>query len=489
MSKIFKFVLLPMMCIIALSGCSKESFESLGNKNECTPISEALDFSSANENEMLKVGDKGITQWIRDEVTSKVWLGSTLIYLKIAFNIDFRFTVAMMMTLAVIFFAASVLLGIIQANGYNMLMFIIKLVVIYQLTINYIYFQMYVIQTFEAIVTDATMFATFTFSDYIDGKAFMSGVLGQWSSPLEALKSMFGLDFLNYTGITDVTNKLDIFHAIDVNLSNFFSFDYIKMILALGGFGYTGAFTAIMMFATLVTYFLAIVMCIKVYLMAYIGRFVLYALGPLFISFALFNQTRSLFDGWLQQLINFTLQPVFLFIFFGMFHSITTGMLQQMTANLSNFSSSLTVACTATDTGCINVSTANPYGVKTVTINGGDMCLKPYPINSDNEKSGYWYKVCRSADNCQDGGLAPNSPIDFWAVLMTLIMCYIMYAMCSWVTSVASQISSGMVTFSDVKIAGFDRFSGAVKGGINQGFNKLKQQVVSGGGKTPRSPQ
>jgi type IV secretory pathway VirB6-like protein len=473
-----KLILLPLICVLALSGCNKESFETLDMKNECTPIDQALNFVTVSEKEMLSIEGKGITQWIRDEVTSKVWLGSTLIYLKIAFNIDFRFTVAMMMTLAVIFFAASVLLGIIQANGYNMLMFIIKLVIIYQLTINYIYFQMYVIQTFEAIVADATMFATFTFSDYVERKAFVSGVLGQWSNIGEGLQSMFGGDFLNYIGVDNITNKLDIFYAIDLNLSNFFSFDYIKMILALGGFGYTGIFSAFIMLATMVTYFLAIVLCIKVYLMAYIARFVLYALGPLFISFALFNQTRSLFDGWLQQLINFTLQPVFLFIFFGMFHSITTGMLQQTVNNLSESTGILIEQCEQSE-GCSNVSQLNPFGTKLISITGKDMCLKVAPI--EEGKDAHWYRLCYG-DDCESNSIAPNSPIDVWALLMALIMCYIMFAMCGWVTSVASQISSGMVTFSDVKIAGWDRFSGSIKQGVNSQITRATNSLIKGGG-------
>jgi type IV secretory pathway VirB6-like protein len=474
-----------MLCLVALSSCSKDSFKSLGGENECVPLSGVVDFSTISDKEKLGIGDKGITQWIRDEVTQKVWLGSTLIYLKIAFNIDFRFTVAMMMTLSVIFFAASVLLGIIQANGYNMLMFIIKLVVIYQLSINYIYFQMYVIQTFEAIVTDATMFATFTFSDYIEGKSFVSGVLGQWATPVVFLENMFGTSFVEFIGLGDKLDKLDIFYAIDLNLSKLFNFEYIKMILAIGGYGYTGIFTSVMMFAVLITYFLAIIMCVKVYLMAYIARFVLYALGPLFISFALFNQTRSLFDGWLQQLINFTLQPVFLFIFFGMFHSITSGMLQQMKTNLGStkYEYEVTDSCLLSSPGClacpIGSTCAAGYGVNKVEVTGNSMCLMPYKIEPNREA--YWYRLCRSANDCPNGDLAPNIPVDIWAVLMTLIMCYIMYAMCGWVTSVAAQISSGMVTLSDVKIAGWDRFSGEVKNQANKGIAKAKNSLFNGG--------
>jgi type IV secretory pathway VirB6-like protein len=44
----------------------------------------------------------------------------------------------------------------------------------------------------------------------------------------------------------------------------------------------------------------------------------LFILGPIFISFALFSSTRSLFDRWIQYLITYSLQMVIVFAFFAL---------------------------------------------------------------------------------------------------------------------------------------------------------------------------
>ncbi len=51
------------------------------------------------------------------------------------------------------------------------------------------------------------------------------------------------------------------------------------------------------------------------YLLALVGIAFLTALGPLFVSFALFNTTASLFDRWTKSLISYVLQPILLFAF------------------------------------------------------------------------------------------------------------------------------------------------------------------------------
>jgi type IV secretion system protein VirB6 len=59
-------------------------------------------------------------------------------------------------------------------------------------------------------------------------------------------------------------------------------------------------------------------MCIKaleVYGVSIVVKAVLLGMGPIFISFLLFDKTKSIFIGWLNQLVSFTLQPVMMFTF------------------------------------------------------------------------------------------------------------------------------------------------------------------------------
>jgi len=56
----------------------------------------------------------------------------------------------------------------------------------------------------------------------------------------------------------------------------------------------------------------------------------LYALAPFFIPCILFSRTKHLFDGWLSQLVNACLQPIFLFTFFSFFAVLIEACLDQL---------------------------------------------------------------------------------------------------------------------------------------------------------------
>lgn len=56
-----------------------------------------------------------------------------------------------------------------------------------------------------------------------------------------------------------------------------------------------------------------------IYIMGYVIRTMMFGMAPLFIVCILFSRTRHIFDGWLNQIVNATLQPIFLFTFFAFF--------------------------------------------------------------------------------------------------------------------------------------------------------------------------
>ncbi len=61
-----------------------------------------------------------------------------------------------------------------------------------------------------------------------------------------------------------------------------------------------------------------------VYLMATVLRALLFGVAPIFIACLLFDKTRHLFTGWLNQLFSTCLQPIMLFTFFTFFVLIAT---------------------------------------------------------------------------------------------------------------------------------------------------------------------
>jgi type IV secretory pathway VirB6-like protein len=60
-------------------------------------------------------------------------------------------------------------------------------------------------------------------------------------------------------------------------------------------------------------------MTMEVYCLAIIARAVLLGLAPLFFAFMLFKATANIFRGWFNQLLSFSLQPIFLFAFLSFF--------------------------------------------------------------------------------------------------------------------------------------------------------------------------
>lgn len=76
----------------------------------------------------------------------------------------------------------------------------------------------------------------------------------------------------------------------------------------------------------------ALMNALWVYIMALVMRTLLFGLAPIFISCILFQRTRHLFDGWLNQIINASLQPIFLFTFFAFFCTLIKACLDQLLA-------------------------------------------------------------------------------------------------------------------------------------------------------------
>jgi type IV secretory pathway VirB6-like protein len=95
-----------------------------------------------------------------------------------------------------------------------------------------------------------------------------------------------------------------------------------KMFTTIMGVFLTGPYGlvfGIMLVFGLIEFIKALVNAVWIYLMSMIAKTLLFGIAPIFLSFMLFQKTRYLFDGWLSQLISFSLQPVFLFAFLGFY--------------------------------------------------------------------------------------------------------------------------------------------------------------------------
>lgn len=94
----------------------------------------------------------------------------------------------------------------------------------------------------------------------------------------------------------------------------FFSKIFVVQVLSLISFGFAGIFYFIIILTFILMIILTLFRAIAVYIMSFIGMAVLISLAPIFLTFVLFNQTKSLFDNWVKTLVRFMLEPIILLV-------------------------------------------------------------------------------------------------------------------------------------------------------------------------------
>ncbi len=118
--------------------------------------------------------------------------------------------------------------------------------------------------------------------------------------------------------------------AMDTMVSTIISPRTIVTISAIAMTGFHGFFIFLIIGSSLKSIAEAILNAMWVYLMAKVVRTLLLGLAPLFIACALYDQTRSYFQGWMNQLVNTALQPIFLFAFFAFFVTILDSVINKI---------------------------------------------------------------------------------------------------------------------------------------------------------------
>ncbi len=109
------------------------------------------------------------------------------------------------------------------------------------------------------------------------------------------------------------------FYVLDEAIRQVVSVKMLATLAAMAMTGPYGMFFAVLLGYSLWTFVQSLLMAVWVYLMSLIMKTLLFGLAPLFIACLLFNRTRHLFDGWLNQVVNASLQPILLFTFYAFF--------------------------------------------------------------------------------------------------------------------------------------------------------------------------
>ncbi|GEM_PF-1835669 len=159
----------------------------------------------------------------------------------------------------------------------------------------------------------------------------------------------------------------------------------------------------------------------QIYALSLVVRTILYGLAPIFVGFLLFGRTKDLFIGWVNQLVNFSLQPILMFGFIAFF-----GLLIQSSIDEIAPKGKVELCYTSTEK-----LSATPNDIK------------GWRFKID----GKLYKET-TADGkmiAEDNSVLDERPIEIGNILVFILLVYIAISMIDHIPQLAVELSSGVV--------------------------------------------
>jgi type IV secretory pathway VirB6-like protein len=421
---------LVLIFSISVSSCAlydEAEQKAVGPNEECEKLQDIYTNVQSAMNSGNGINPPGVSQgllsWIAGRTEVIVSQASENIFGNISTGVTQFAQVCVI--LAIIFFGAGIMMGVTDAKPYSIVMLVLKITIVYTLVTEWDVAKEYIFDPFNNLVRDMVQSA---------GNVFSAG---------------------NCSG-----NTCDIFLLMDRMLAGLFNIKLFKVILALSTTGMSGIFYAITLLVMIILYFIAAAAALKIYLIAMIMRYILFAMLPIFVMFAFFNQTKSLFDGWLNQVINFTLQPILVFVMVGLLHLV-----------MFNFVNRI-----------IDADMWNRYYIDSTGAQvGAEPCIKVKEASMLNAKVfKHWGIEYMNSNNKTVPAEGPFAqlPVNIWMSISVILICYLMQAMIPWIAELAGSISSGALSLSQAKIQGAERIGGYVK----ENINKAGKSLFSGGG-------
>lgn len=353
----------------------------------------------------------GPIAYIMTQIETQLDAGIEATFRAISESDDFRKVVQAVMTIAVIFYGIAMISGVVPVAPFPIVVLTFKLTIIYALVTEY--------DTFRILVQD-----------------FFEGLVeGFISITAEA-----------FTGVP-IQDQQEAFEPGDEILAKLFSLEYCLMLFAVVTTGNVGFFYGLTLLLAIFGFLFATVRAVYIFILALVVRGLLYILAPFFITLALLKVTKSLFDGWLQQMISFTLQPVLLFCFLGIFFIMIDAFL-----------------------GVIGQVDGVPDSTH--------ICYMPVQgIIEGTDRIFYWWYFTNEDAEVPQLGLKAEIKIDLIILFTMLVLSFMMVLFGTWAVEVANHLSNGFVTTAGLSAPGW----GTAR-------EKVTDLVGGKAGKTARGP-
>lgn len=185
-----------------------------------------------------------------------------------------------------------------------------------------------------------------------------------------------------------------------------------------------------MMGIGLMAFIQMLVRAVRVYVISLVAKALLFGLAPIFISFLLFDRTKSIFNGWLNQLVNYSLQPLLLFTFLSFFVVL-------MQSSLDNI---LQVDACWQTTQVLSGETSE------------NMFWRYNDENGNPTTSAFtWEGLASCVKGGGSGGACSDFPISILDILTFLILSHLAYRFSDVVVHIATEIASSMLALDKLR--------------------------------------
>lgn len=245
------------------------------------------------------------------------------------------------------------------------------------------------------------------------------------------------------------------FAVLDDAVSKAVSAKMAITLMAIFATGPYGIIIGLILVMALGSFMKSMLNALWVYMMSLVLKTLLFGMAPIFLCCLLFNRTRHLFDGWLNQIINASLQPVLLFAFFAFFAKL-------IEASLNNI---LTIPVCWTEWA--ETLRGTPFSQHFWRFTQWDAALGTYM-----PYGGQWSFTGAEA---AVGALAPPPvfPID----IMTIFILWIIVELAGRFNHIVIEIAKDL--------AGAATHLGNFSGGLGEWFSSLGNTPGFGGGGRP----
>lgn len=229
-------------------------------------------------------------------IRSVVMASVQALFIGISSNPDFQYAAMASATLAICIYAVLFMFGIVPLTLGQALNRLFKIIFVFIMIspLAWSFFGSTVYRFFDAGTDELILL-------------FVNTAAGV---PMPVTLSLFG-DWVTVT--FGVTNPFWLFDGLVAQILS--PKAITTMMASMTNTGPFGAGIGLMMGAGTGVFMLGVLNAMRIYCVSIIAKGLLFGIAPIMFVFLLFDRTKQMFTGWVNQLINFSLQPILMFAF------------------------------------------------------------------------------------------------------------------------------------------------------------------------------